>query len=245
MSLRAATAKPLNTMLRPIRVQLVPGRWTDPAVQSFIPARKTIAAAQKAGLSVSAYIDQKFAKPGTTEAAVEATLQLANLPKYETVLEIGPGTGRYAEEVIAAVRPGAYEIYETAHDWIPHLRKLPNAVIRNCDGRTLSETPDASVDLVHAQKIFVYVHFYVVAGYLAEMARVVRPGGAIAFDIVTEACLDDETVALWSRDSTIFRPVSRSWTIDYLGKRGLTLTGSHFTPLPEGTSELLVFHRGE
>lgn len=243
MSLRSTAAKPLNIMLRPLRVQLIPGRWTDPAVSSFIPARQTIAAARKAGLSVGAYIDQKFAEPGTTEAAVEATLNMAKLDKYDTVLEIGPGTGRYAEKVIAAVRPSRYEIYETAHDWLPHLSQLPNAVVRQCDGRTLAQTPDASVDLVHAQKLFVYVHFYVVAGYLAEMARVVRPGGAIAFDIVTEECLDDETVALWAREGTIFRPVSRSWTIDYLDRRGLTLAGSHFTPLPEGKSELMVFHR--
>jgi ubiquinone/menaquinone biosynthesis C-methylase UbiE len=243
MSLRSMAAKPVNKMLRPMRVQLVPGRWTDPAVESFISARKTTAAAQKAGLSVSAYIDHTFAKPGTTEAAVDAMLELAKLPKYEVVCEIGPGTGRYAEKVIAAVRPGTYEIYETAHDWLPHLRRLPNAAIRDCDGRTLSQTTDASVDLVHAQKIFVYLQFYVVAGYLAEMARVVRPGGAIAFDIVTEDCLDDETVAEWSRVGTLFRPISRSWTIDYLGKRGLTLTGSHITALPVGTSELMVFHR--
>jgi SAM-dependent methyltransferase len=247
MSLRSIGAKPLNTVLRPLRVQLVPGTWTDPAVESFIPARQTMAAARKAGLSVSAYIDSNFARPGTTEDAVNAMLELAELSNCETVCEIGPGTGRYAEKVIAAVHPGAYEIYETARDWIPYLRQLPNAVIRDCDGRTLSETPDASVDLVHAQKIFVYVQFYVVAGYIAEMARVVRPGGVVAFDLITEECLDEETVALWARVGTIFRPVSRSWTVDYLKRRGLTLVGSHFTALPVGTtdgrSELLVFRR--
>ena len=246
MSVRAKLAKPLNDALRPLHVQLVHGISPDPAIRDFIPARKTIAEAEKAGLSVSAYIDRTFAEPGTTPNTVKAMLELADLhDKCQTVCEIGPGTGRYAEEVIAALHPDSYEIYETAKDWLPQLRKLPNAVIRDCDGRTLSQTPSASVDLVHAQKTFVYLEFYVTAGYLDEMARVVRPGGAIAFDLVTEDCLDDKVIEVWTQRGSIYRPVSRSWTIDYLQRRGLTLSGSYFAPLPPppGTTELLVFRR--
>jgi len=181
VSAKAKLAKPLNDALRPLRVQLVSGISPDPAIRDFLPARKTIAAADKAGLSVSAYIDRTFAEPGTTPDTVKAMLEFADLhDTCKTVCEIGPGTGRYAQEVIAALHPDSYEIYETAKDWLPHLRKLPNAVIRDCDGRTLSQTPSASVDLVHAQKTLVYLEFYVTAGYLDEMARVVRPGGAVA-----------------------------------------------------------------
>jgi SAM-dependent methyltransferase len=244
MSLRSSIAQPVNDLLRPLRVQLVPGTSADPAVETFIPAGKTIAAAQKAGLSVGAYIDQTFNQPGATAAVVEAMLEIAGLrEKCETVCEIGPGSGRFAEEVIAALHPNAYEIYETATDWMPHLRQLPNVVVRDCDGHTLKPTPDSSVDLVHSQKTFVYLEFYAVAGYLAEMARVVRPGGTVAFDIVTEPCLDEETVATWARLGTIFRPISRTWTVDFMRRRGLTLRGSHFTPLPVGRAEVLVFGR--
>jgi phospholipid N-methyltransferase len=246
VSVKAKLAKPLNDALRPLHVQLVPGTSPDPAIRDFIPARKTIAAAEKAGLSVSDYIDRTFAEPGTTPDTVKAMLELADLHgKCETVCEIGPGSGRYAEEVIAALHPDTYEIYETAKDWLPHLAKLPNAKILDCDGRTLSQTPSASVDLVHSQKTFVYLEFYVTAGYLDEMARVVRPGGAIAFDLVTEDCLNDKVIQVWTERGSIYRPVSRAWTIDYLQKRGLTLSGSYFAPLPPppGSTELLVFRR--
>lgn len=237
-------ARPLNDVLRPLRVQLVSGSSPDPAIQDFIPARKTIAAAQKAGLSVGAYIDQTFAEPGTTPNTVKAMLELADLhDRCETVCEIGPGSGRYAEEVIAALHPGNYEIYETAKDWLPHLCMLPNAVIRNCDGHTLSQTRSASVDLVHAHKVFVYIPFYATAGYLDEMARVVRPGGTVAFDILTEACLDDKLVETWTKRGTFYRPVSKVWAVEFLQRRGLTLRGSYFAPLPQGNTELLVFHR--
>jgi hypothetical protein len=248
VSFRARLAKPVNDVLRPLRVQLVSGRSPDPAVKDFISARKTIAAAQKAGLPVGTYIDRAFATPGATPDTVRAMLELAGLhDKCERVCEVGPGSGRYAEEVIAALHPNAYEIYETAQDWLPHLSQLPNAVIRDCDGHTLSQTAAASVDLVHAQKVFVYLEFYATAGYLAEMARVVRPGGTLAFDIVTEACLDDDTVREWARRGSIYRPVPRGWAVEFLQRRGLTLRGSHFAALPDEagamTTELLVFRR--
>jgi len=79
--------------------------------------------------------------------------------KCGTVCEIGAGSGRFAEEVIAALHPDRYEICETARDWLPWLSRLPGAVIQKCDGRTLSQTPDGSIDLVHAHKVFVYIEF--------------------------------------------------------------------------------------
>jgi SAM-dependent methyltransferase len=248
MSFRAKLAKPVNEVLRPLHVQLASGTSADPAVKDFISARKTIAAAQKAGLSVGAYIDRTFAVPGATRDTVRAMLELADLhDKCERVCEIGPGSGRYAEEVIAALHPDSYEIYETARDWLPHLSQLPNVVVRDCDGHTLSQTAGSSVDLVHAQKVFVYLEFYATAGYIDEMARVVRPGGTVAFDIVTEDCFDDENVREWAQRGTIYRPVPRTWTIEFLQRCGLTLRGSHFAPLPDETlkltTELLVFRR--
>jgi SAM-dependent methyltransferase len=244
VSIRAQLAKPINNVLRPLHVQLISGSSPDPAIKDFLPARKIMAAADKAGLPLGTYMDQTFAKPGATPDLVHAMLKLAELnDTCETVCEIGPGTGRFAEEIIATLHPARYEIYETAADWLPRLRQLPNAVMQTCDGRTLSPTPDASVDLVHAQKLFVYTEFFATAGYLEEMARVVRPGGAVAFDIVSENCLSEETVREWTRVTSFYRPIPREWVVEFMQRRGLTLAGSHFTPLPPGTAELLVFRR--
>jgi SAM-dependent methyltransferase len=244
MSVRSHLGARANRLLRPLNVQLITGTSPDPAVKTFIPARKTIAAARSAGLSVSAYIDKTHVEPGATPAVVQEMLACAGLSdKCESVCEIGPGSGRFAEEVIAALHPNTYEIYETARDWLPYLRKLPNAVIRDCDGHSLSPTPDDSMDLVHAQKVFVYLPFYVSAGYLAEMARVVRPGGAVAFDVVTEDCLDEPTVRAWIRNGSIFNPIPKEWLLSFLAERNLTLEGSFFTPLPPGKAEVLVFRK--
>jgi SAM-dependent methyltransferase len=234
----------LNNALRPLNAQLIPGTSPDPAIRTFIPARKTIAEARRAGLPVGSYIDKIHAVPGATPEAVQAMIGLGGLDeKCDAVCEIGPGSGRYAEEVINALHPSTYEVYETARDWLLTLRKLPNVVVRDCDGRTLRQTRDASVGLVHAHKVFVYLEFYVVAGYLQEMARVVRPGGTVAFDITSEPCLDDPTVEAWARHGSLYRPVPREWAIGFMRRRGLTLRGSHYTSLPPGKSELLVFRR--
>lgn len=244
MSIKTKAKDGINASLRPLGVQVVRGRTADPGIKTFLSARQTIAAARRAGLSVSDYIDREHAVEGATAKTVDAMLRLAELTgPVDRVCEIGPGSGRYAEKVIAALHPGTYEAYETATDWWPHLRTLENLVTQACDGHTLAATASSSVDLVHAHKVFVYVPFATTVGYLVEMARVVRPGGTVAFDIVSEGCLDDRTVERWAADGTIFLPVPRGWVVDFLAARGLTLLGNEFVPMTSGRTELLVFRK--
>jgi SAM-dependent methyltransferase len=245
MSVASLARHGINGALRPFGFQVIRGHSTDPAIQPFLPARKTIDAAKRAGLSVGDYLDRYSAEPNVTGGAVQAMLQMSALGnQVDRVCEIGPGSGRYAEKVIAALRPAAYEIYETASDWLPYLRRLPNLVERRADGHTLADTAAASVDLVHAHKLFVYIPFVATAGYLEEMARVARPGGVVAFDIVTESCLTEGATKTWiAQNASIYVPTPRAWTIDLLARHGLTLLGSHFEPLSGGLTELLVFRK--
>ena len=245
MSFKSVARNGFNSTLRPFGLQLVRGYSSDPAVRTFISARSTIARAKRAGLSVSDYIDQQNAEPGTTAATVDEMLRLAAFDgPVHRVCEIGPGSGRYSERVIDALHPEVYEAYETAPDWLPYLRGLPNVVTQPCDGRTLAHTATASVDLVHAHKVFVYLPFVTTVGYLDEMVRVVRPGGVVAFDIVTEDCLTEQTIKAWRPDSTLYLVTPRGWILNFLAGRGLSLLGSHFAALTGGLTELLVFRAG-
>lgn len=202
-------------------------------------------AARRAGLSVCDYIDQYSAEPGATSATVQAMLRLAQLgDRVDRVCEVGPGTGRYAEHVIAALKPGAYEVYETATDWLPHLRELPSVELMPADGHSLSPTASESIDLVHAHKVFVYIPLVVTVGYLREMARVARPGGVVAFDVVTENCMDETVTERWvAEGATLYSMIPRQWVIDLLDRSGLALVGSAFAPLSGGRTELLVFRK--
>jgi len=246
MSLKGFVQRWVNNALRPFGVQVIRGWSTDPAILQFLSAKKIIAGAKRAGVSVGDYLDAYSAGPGATEDAVAAMLNLAQLKgPVDRVCEIGPGSGRYGEKVAAALQPDVYEIYETAKDWLPHLREtLPNLVVQPADGHTLSATESGTVDLVHAHKLFVYIPFITTAGYLDEMARVVRPGGIVAFDIITEDCVDEDVVKSWiAQNSTIYWVTPRTWTIELLKRRGLTLLGNHKQPLSEGRTELLVFRK--
>jgi phospholipid N-methyltransferase len=197
-------------------------------------------------MSLEEYLDNYSAQPGATAAAAKYLLATAGpTAPVARVCEIGPGSGRYAQHVVTALRPEAYEIYETARDWHAHLNAtIPNVVNQPADGHTLSSTTTASVDLVHAHKVFVYLPLATSLGYMEEMARVVRPGGVVAFDILTENCLDDATLKSWiEQNTTIYRMMPRQWTIDQLSHHDLTLIGSTFVPLSGAHTELLVFRR--
>jgi predicted TPR repeat methyltransferase len=245
MAVKALVTGGVNKAFRPFGVQLVRGWSGDPAIQPFLSARRTIAAARRAGLSICDYVDQYSAEPGATAATVQAMLRLAELGDgVERVCEIGPGTGRYAEHVIAALKPRAYEVYETAVDWLPHLRELPNVRLMPTDGHSLSATDPDSVDLVHAQKVFVYLPLVVTVGYLWEMAQVAKPGGVVAFDVVTENCMDEAATSRWvTENAMLYSMTPRQWTIDLLDRSGLSFLGSAFTPLSGGRTELLAFRK--
>ncbi|MDI6729866.1 MAG: hypothetical protein QMD44_13215 [Thermodesulfovibrionales bacterium] len=82
-----------------------------------ISAKKTVSAAEREGLSVCDYVEKLWDKSGDTQRVID---QMASCGVFEVknpnVLEIGTGTGRYLEKVLAKCKPSIYESYETARD---------------------------------------------------------------------------------------------------------------------------------
>jgi hypothetical protein len=112
------------------------------------------------------------------------------------------------------------------------------------DGRSLSSTPTASIDLVQAHKVFVYTPFLTSCRYFAEMARVVRGGGHVVFDVITECCMDDETLAAWLASDLNFPCLMpKQYAIRVMESKGLGFVGSFFIPLVRGKTECMVFER--
>lgn len=112
-----------------------------------------------------------------------------------TIVEIGTGTGRYLHRLIGGAT--RYESYETAPDWEWWLGKTYPVATMQADGKTLSGTPDASVDLAHAHGVFVYTPFLTSVSYWREIVRVLKPGGLAVFDIFTHDCMGAEEIAAW------------------------------------------------
>jgi SAM-dependent methyltransferase len=210
---------------------------------SYQPFRRTLKEARKAGLSVGDYIDAKFHVPGATQSTID---QLAALGIFganvQRVCEIGPGSGRYLDKVQRLCTPCSYEIYDTDKEWSDWLARTYHVLARDADGRSLHDTPGNSVGLVHAHKVFVYLPFVLTCHYFTEMIRVVRPGGQIVFDIVSESCMPDATLEKWIAGGIHYPCIMpREFVIDFFTRRRCILRSSFFAPMMPGQSEYLVF----
>jgi hypothetical protein len=220
-------------------------------VDDFIPFDATMRAAQAAGLSVGDYIDEVMnATPGATQSVID---ELGALGVFaadpNTVLEIGPGSGRYLEKTLKECSPDRYEIYETAEPWANYLVETFSVVAQPTAGSSLALTPDGSVDLVQAHKVFNTVTFLCAARYFFEMARVTRPGGRIVFDVMTETCLDPATVHIWATQGgaghgSYPAAMPRRTCVDLFATLGCSLEASFFAPMGVASTEVLVFGKG-
>ena len=212
----------------------------------YIPFEETIAAAKAANLSVGDYIDRNYNVAGATQRAIDemSALRVFDRP-VQAVCEIGPGSGRYLTKIVAACRPSHYEIYEMAGPWANYLVSEYQVVYRQTDGRSLAETPSASIDLVHAHKVFVVTPFVSTWSYLREMIRVTKPGGHIVFDIMTERCVEPDLLDAWILRSSSYYPsvFPRDFALRVFEHHGVTFVGSFLVPMRPGQTETFVFRK--
>jgi hypothetical protein len=238
-------ARAINRVLSPLGLR-ISQRHNDP--EQFLPLSATVSAAKKAGLSVGDYVDITYNAKGATQGTIDQLESLGVFSdRIENALEIGPGSGRYAEKIMRRCSPAHYEIYETSEQWANYLKQELKVVLRPVDGMSLSSTPDSTIDLVQAYKVFVCTTFIVTCRYWEEMLRVAHPGAPIVFDIVTERCMDDETLKRWTANYAAHGNypaiMPRQFAVDFFSNRGAALVGSFMVPMRPGHTETLVFKR--
>lgn len=235
----------VNSLLAHAGLKLV---RSDRVHEDYLPFRATLRDAQQAGLPIGEYIEAKYNVPGATEETIERMADLgAFSSRPQRICEIGPGSGRYLAIVKQLTHPPHYEIYETASPWRKYLVETYGVVGRRTDGRTLAETPSASIDLLHSHKVFVGLPIFTTLRYFGEIARVVRVGGKAVFDIESENCLDDAIVERWLQ---MWEPYAKSvvpkeWTIAFFARRGFRFDGAFKIAMLPGVTEYLVFTRAE
>jgi len=240
----------MRKMLKPVLRRL--GYKSKPRPFSeFISFKETIAGAKAAGVSVGDYIERKHStgprSPLDQTIDGLAALGLFN-SSIEKVCELGPGSGRYLERIRALCKPRLYEIYETSSEWRNWLVEHYGVVPRSCDGRTLVETMNGSIGLVHAHKVFPGTPFLITASYFREMARIVRDDGWVVFDIMTESCFSREHLDAWFKADPWQwewspRMTGRDYTIKMFAERGIALAGSFQVPLFPAVTECMVFRK--
>jgi SAM-dependent methyltransferase len=115
------------------------------------------------------------------QALVDEVL-LPTIPAGGTVVEIGPGGGRWS--VVLAPRSERLILVDVAQRPLElvgeRLADARNVEYVLTDGSALTGVADASVDAVWSFDVFVHVAPSDQAGYVAEIARVLRPGGVAA-----------------------------------------------------------------
>jgi SAM-dependent methyltransferase len=219
-------------------------------VDEFIPFETTMRAAEAKGLSVGDYIDDVMnGTPGATQHTIDRMRDagvFAGDPA--TVLEIGPGSGRYLTKTLEECSPRRYEIYETATPWADHLVNTYGVIAQPTRGCDLAATSDRTVDLLQAHKVFNTVTFLCSTRYFYEMARVMRPGGWIVFDVMTETCLDPDALRVWATQGgtghdSYPAAMPRRACLDLFTTFGCHLAASFLAPMGRGSTEVLVLQR--
>jgi hypothetical protein len=219
-------------------------------VEDFIPMEATLRAARAAGLPVGDYIDEVMSKtPGATQATIDGMRSLGVFATNPaTLLEVGPGSGRYLEKVLKECSPTRCEIYETSAPWADYLVENFGVIAQPTTGCSLAATPDSSVDLVMAHKVFNTVTFLCSSRYFFEMARVAAPGCYIVFDVMTETCLEPGMVRRWAVEGgegheSWPSPMPRQTCVDLFRTLGCVIEGSFVVPMNVGSTEVLVFRK--
>jgi ubiquinone/menaquinone biosynthesis C-methylase UbiE len=126
----------------------------------------------------------------------------AQIVRGDTVVDVGCGVGRLTR-VIAGRAARVYaidvsaEMLAQARD---HNAQLDNVEWVHGDGTTLRPIPDAVANAVISHVVFQHVPDpRVTYGYVAEMGRVLRPGGWAAFQVSNDPSIHRATQSLGQR----------------------------------------------
>ena len=248
MTIRHSTRIAVNSVLGKAGLEFrgLNSAYTD--YRDYIPFQETIEESTAAGMTVGDYIDMRHNVPGSTQDTIDRMAALGVFDgDVQRVCEIGPGSGRYLLKTLDHCQPASYEIYETSDDWANWLSAEYEVTVQPCDGTSLAATESASVDLVHAHKVMPGQPTLVICRYYHEMARVVRPGGHIVFDIVTEDCLTDAQIDIWLESGIGYQHypslVPKQFTIGFFQRRGISFVGSFRVPMLPGETECMVFKK--
>ncbi|MGF1445268.1 MAG: class I SAM-dependent methyltransferase [Pikeienuella sp.] len=113
------------------------------------------------------------------KASLVAAILVPQIPEGQRVLEIGPGAGRWTGPLLdrAASLVGVDISAASVEACRLRFADDPRAAFYQTGGADLAAVADASIDRVWSFDVFVHINATEVAAYLAEIARVLVPGG--------------------------------------------------------------------
>jgi len=245
MKIKRLFHRTINRLLAPAGIMIVRATPQTIGGQS-ISDEQAIAEAQRRGISAGLYLEELFGKIGRAQKIIDRMrTDGAFSEDLNVVCEIGPGSGLYIEKVLEITTPDHYEVYEIAENRAKFLAREYPVISQPTDGFTLTHTPSGTVQLVHAHGVFVALQFLTSYSYFKEIVRVTAPEGYAVFDIISEDCLDEDTVDLWLNSNLRYPSfLSKKYVIDFFNRHGFHLVDDFRLPLlVQGDSCYLVFKR--
>lgn len=174
-----------------------------------------IQAAAQAGIYIGDYAEAQWGEVGSAKSMVE-TLCLPNLQQASTILEVGPGTGRYTKLMLEKIPQGKAHLFELDPYWKNFLGTYfsgdSRVILHSANGYSYETVASDSVDLYCANAVFVYTRPMLTYRNLMEAVRVVKPNGVIIFDFFD---LDETEDALGFIETNTF-PEPDYWSLDSL-----------------------------
>ena len=217
-------------------------RRSEQAARYLDPARIR-REAERSGTAVPEYVERVLGISGNTDRVFAFLDALGVLNhEIESFLEIGPGTGRYCERVFRRFSPKTYQIYELSPGWTEYLVDRFGVTAMPADGGSLSSTASESIEFVHAHGVLVYTPFLVTCAYLKEMARVVRQGGCLVFDILSNDTLCPDLIEKWLKSPHRYPALfPKECVFNFL--HGFDLIEARIIPYDFAVSEYLVLRK--
>lgn len=108
-----------------------------------------------------------------------AQVMVRHIPEDSDILEIGPGSGRWTDYLLARARHlTGVDISQACVDACrKRFADRDNVTFQITDGTRLAFTPDASIDAIWSFDVFVHINAGDAERYVEEFVRVLRPGG--------------------------------------------------------------------
>lgn len=104
---------------------------------------------------------------------------LEHLSTDATVLEIGPGGGRWTRYLLAAKKVYAVDYHQELLDELAKNFSRANLVPLKNNGTDFPNVPLASVDFAFSFGVFVHLDLDIVDSYLESLKTVMKPGASI------------------------------------------------------------------
>ena len=149
--------------------------------------------------------DDDFFESGRRTVQEEILTDMTNIcqgkdPKQMTVLEIGCGVGRVTRalaEVFGAVH-GVDVSGEMIRRATEALADVPNVRFHKNNGADLAAVGDIFVDFAFSSIVFQHIPSReVIANYVREVHRLLRPGGLFKFQVQGDATLKTDAEDTW------------------------------------------------